>query len=148
MDATVLARLALALGARVTALLALTALALFLLRRANAATRHLIAVAGLAGALVLPLMSGALPELPLPILPAQQHVVLERDFAPQATAPEIAAAAPLLEDVAQRPHFLERARRVLQLAVAADPVLQQRLRRGWRGSLPHYCQCVPARCDH
>lgn len=119
MDATALARLALALGARVTALLALTALALFLLRRANAATRHLIAVAGLAGALVLPLMSGALPELQLPILPPAKHVVVEQDFAPQATAPEIAAAAPFMEDVAQRPHFLERARRVLQLAVAA-----------------------------
>ena len=71
MDATVLARLALTLGARVTALLALTAIALFMLRRANAATRHLIAVAGLSGALVLPLMSGSMPELQLHILPAK-----------------------------------------------------------------------------
>ncbi|TMA27386.1 MAG: hypothetical protein E6J78_10305 [Deltaproteobacteria bacterium] len=119
MNAGDLLETALSLGARVTLLLALTGLALFALRRATASTRHLVAVAGLAGALALPLMSGALPGLQLPVLPAK-HLSMKAELAsPQAAplpAPPPAFAA--LEPLA-RPHFFERARRTLQLAVVA-----------------------------
>lgn len=59
------------LGARVTVLLLLGALALFALRRASAATRHLVAVTVLATALAMPLLSAALPSLLWP-LPTRQ----------------------------------------------------------------------------
>jgi beta-lactamase regulating signal transducer with metallopeptidase domain len=60
---------ALIVCARVTVVLALTAVALFSSRRSTAATRHLIAMAGLAGALLVLVLPGSLPELELPILP-------------------------------------------------------------------------------
>jgi HEAT repeat protein/beta-lactamase regulating signal transducer with metallopeptidase domain len=51
-----------------TALLALTALASLLLRRASAATRHMIWTLGLLGALVLPLLSLAVPRWQVPLV--------------------------------------------------------------------------------
>ena len=56
MDASGLAELLLGLGARASALLGLCLIALVALRRASASTRHLVSVAGLLGALALPLL--------------------------------------------------------------------------------------------
>jgi beta-lactamase regulating signal transducer with metallopeptidase domain/tetratricopeptide (TPR) repeat protein len=58
------------LGVRATAIFAVTAAVLFALRGASAATRHRIGTFGLAAALVLPLLSLALPRIAVPVLPA------------------------------------------------------------------------------
>jgi beta-lactamase regulating signal transducer with metallopeptidase domain len=60
----------LGLGARASVLLGLTALALLALRRASAATRQAVAVAGMAGALALPPLSFALPRWNPALFPA------------------------------------------------------------------------------
>lgn len=54
---------------RATLLFAATGAALFALRRAGAATRHRIATLGLGGALALPVLSLALPRIPISLLP-------------------------------------------------------------------------------
>ena len=89
MDTTFdVASIALGLGARVTALLGLTLLGLVVMRKASAATRHLLAVSGLLGALALPVLSLVLPQWELPVLPAarakaiQPKPVLNFNFAP------------------------------------------------------------------
>jgi HEAT repeat protein/beta-lactamase regulating signal transducer with metallopeptidase domain len=51
-----------------TALLALTAVASLLLRRASAATRHMVWTLGLLGALVLPVVSLAVPRWQVPVV--------------------------------------------------------------------------------
>jgi len=51
-----------------TALLALTAAVSLLLRRASAATRHLIWTLGLLGALALPALSLAIPRWQIPVV--------------------------------------------------------------------------------
>ena len=112
MDPASVAQLAFGLGARVTALFALTAVALLALRRASAATRHLVAVAGLAGALAIPLLAAALPEWELAVLPAvHQTKALAADEpwaagdrASAPAAPSRAALVPL-----PGPRFVERA---------------------------------------
>jgi len=83
---------------RVTALLGLTSLLLLALRRSSASTRHLVAVAGLAGALALPFLSGTLPHLDLPVLPAtaRRHVTAGATGGGPTLAaiPDLAVAAP------------------------------------------------------
>ena len=53
MDALELARFAVDVAFKATALLGLTALVLLFARRSSAATRHLVAVAGLPGAIAM-----------------------------------------------------------------------------------------------
>jgi beta-lactamase regulating signal transducer with metallopeptidase domain/tetratricopeptide (TPR) repeat protein len=62
-------RFALDVAVKATVLFAVTGLALFALRRAPAAARHLVATAGLAAALALPLLTLALPRVAMPVLP-------------------------------------------------------------------------------
>ncbi len=58
---------ALGLLARATAILAATAIAVFALRRASAATRHRVGTTGLGLALLLPLLSLVLPRVSIPL---------------------------------------------------------------------------------
>jgi len=67
------------LAARASVLLGLTALALLVLRRAAAATRQVVATAGMAGALALTPLSLAMPRFDLVVLPA---AALETSAAP------------------------------------------------------------------
>ena len=66
--------LAVAVAAKSTLILALAALAALMLRRAPAATRHLVWCLGLCGALVLPVMIVAFPGWAWPVLPANADV--------------------------------------------------------------------------
>jgi beta-lactamase regulating signal transducer with metallopeptidase domain len=75
------------LAVKATFVFAFTSVALLLLRRATAATRHRVGTFGLAAALVLPILSAALPQVNIPILP---------DVRPPAPASASASA----EDVA------------------------------------------------
>ncbi|MFL5398455.1 MAG: TPR end-of-group domain-containing protein [Myxococcales bacterium] len=70
-------RYVLDVAGKTTALLVVTAIALFALRKASAATRHLIAVAGLAGALAIPALASLLPTWDLPVLPGEHRKVAE-----------------------------------------------------------------------
>jgi beta-lactamase regulating signal transducer with metallopeptidase domain/tetratricopeptide (TPR) repeat protein len=67
---TALMPLAAGIVLRATFLFAATAVALFALRRAGAATRHRVATLGLSAGLVLPLLSAVLPRVPV-ALPAR-----------------------------------------------------------------------------
>jgi beta-lactamase regulating signal transducer with metallopeptidase domain/Tfp pilus assembly protein PilF len=60
------------IAVKTTALLAVTGLALLALHKASAATRHLVAVAGLAGALAIPALASFLPAWDLPVLPGER----------------------------------------------------------------------------
>jgi beta-lactamase regulating signal transducer with metallopeptidase domain/Tfp pilus assembly protein PilF len=71
------ARFVLDIAVKTTALLAVTGLALLALRRASAATRHLVAVAGLAGALAIPALASFLPAWDLPVLPGDHRPLAE-----------------------------------------------------------------------
>lgn len=62
-------RLALDLAVKATFLFSLTGLLLWLLRRRSAAARHLLGTAGLAAALLFPLLGSVLPSLEVPLLP-------------------------------------------------------------------------------
>ncbi len=57
------------LAVKATFVFAVTAVALLLLRRSTAATRHRVGTFGLAAALLLPILSAALPQVTVPILP-------------------------------------------------------------------------------
>jgi hypothetical protein len=54
---------------KATVLFLLTGAALLALRKASAATRHFVGVLGLSASLLLPLLSFALPRIPVPLLP-------------------------------------------------------------------------------
>ncbi len=54
---------------RATAIFAATSVALFVLRRGSATTRHGVGMLGLAAALALPILSLALPRISVPVLP-------------------------------------------------------------------------------
>jgi beta-lactamase regulating signal transducer with metallopeptidase domain/tetratricopeptide (TPR) repeat protein len=54
---------------KATVLFLLTGAALLALRKASAATRHFVGVLGLSTSLLLPLLSFALPRIPVPLLP-------------------------------------------------------------------------------
>jgi beta-lactamase regulating signal transducer with metallopeptidase domain/tetratricopeptide (TPR) repeat protein len=62
-------RFALDVAVKATFLFAVTGIALFALRRAPAAARHLVATVGLAAALALPVLTQMLPRVSLPLLP-------------------------------------------------------------------------------
>jgi beta-lactamase regulating signal transducer with metallopeptidase domain len=68
-------RYVLDVAVKATALLAVTAVALLALRKASAATRHLVAVVGLAGALAIPGLAWFLPSWELPILPRAERAL-------------------------------------------------------------------------
>ena len=71
------ARFVLDIAVKTTALLAVTGIALLALHKASAATRHLVAVAGLAGALAIPALASLLPAWDLPVLPGERRVLEE-----------------------------------------------------------------------
>ena len=81
-------RLASEVAVRATILFALTGFALLALRRAGAAARHRAATLGLAAGLVLPLLSLALPHVPVRIL---SSVSSSAPAAPGRTAPLLLA---------------------------------------------------------
>src|SRR6478672_11023698 len=72
------AAFALDLAIKATLVFAVTAGLLFALRRASAATRHLVGTFGLAAALLLPVLTLALPRVPVRLLP---------DLRPSSAAP-------------------------------------------------------------
>ena len=99
------------LGVKATAIFLVTGAALLLLHRATAATRHFVGVLGLAAALVLPVLSLALPRVSIPLLP---------DLRPQA--PEISLAGdPIAAETEAAPQI---SRRMLALSVPEKPVLE------------------------
>jgi hypothetical protein len=63
------------IAVKATALLALAAALTVMLRRASAATRHLVWAAGLAGTLVLPMAGTVLPGWTVPLTPALVETV-------------------------------------------------------------------------
>ncbi len=98
------------LGVKATAIFLVTGAALLLLHRASAATRHFVGVLGLAAALVLPVLSLALPRVSVPLLP---------DVRPQA--PDLSLASdPVAAETEAAPQI---SRRMLALSVPEKPVL-------------------------
>ncbi len=101
------------LAVKATFVFLVTGAVLLLMRRSSAATRHRVGTFGLAAALLLPLLSAALPQVTVPILP---------DVRP--AAPRRAAATPAVEraraaGVPASPEIL----RQLALAVPEKTVL-------------------------
>ncbi|MGH9400152.1 MAG: TPR end-of-group domain-containing protein, partial [Thermoanaerobaculia bacterium] len=86
MNATLVSgiQFALDIALKATLVFAAAEIALAKLRRAPAATRHFVASAGLVAALALPLLSVALPRVPLPVLPSL----------PAAAAPDVRVDSP------------------------------------------------------
>jgi len=74
------ARFVLDVAVKTTALLAVTGVALLVLHKASAATRHLVAVAGLAGALAIPALACFLPSWDLPVLPQERRPISESSW--------------------------------------------------------------------
>ncbi len=103
---------ALDLGLKATAIFLVTGAALLLLHRASAATRHFVGVFGLAAALILPVLSLALPRVAVPLLP---------DLRPQAGL----AASPAADfsTSAAREATPRISRRLLALSVPEKPEL-------------------------
>jgi beta-lactamase regulating signal transducer with metallopeptidase domain/tetratricopeptide (TPR) repeat protein len=86
------------LAVQLTVIAALGLAALWLLRRASAAVRHLVAVVTMAAMIALPFVSAATPRLRLPLLPARTIVVPHRVARPAAGAADAQAgvhAAPV-----------------------------------------------------
>ncbi|MGH9399736.1 MAG: hypothetical protein ACRD00_05165, partial [Thermoanaerobaculia bacterium] len=115
MNATVVSgiQFALDVALKATVVFAAAEIALAMLRRAPAATRHFVATAGLVAALALPLLSVALPRVPLPVLPSLPAAATadvrvdspaviseEADPVEPAAAPEAAPTAPVAESPA------------------------------------------------
>jgi beta-lactamase regulating signal transducer with metallopeptidase domain/Tfp pilus assembly protein PilF len=102
------------LALKATVVFLLTGAVLLLMRRSSAATRHRVGTFGLAAALLLPLLSAALPQVTVPILP---------DVRP--AAPRRAASTPAVERArtAAVPASPEISWRQLALAVPEKTVL-------------------------
>ena len=66
------------LAVKATFVFAATSVALLLMRRSSAATRHRVGTFGLGAALLLPLLSAALPQVNVPILPDIRPAVAAR----------------------------------------------------------------------
>ena len=77
------------LAVKATFIFAFTSVALLLLRRSTAATRHRVGLFGLGAALLLPFLSAALPQINVPILPDV------RPAAPSRSLPLEQAASPV-----------------------------------------------------
>jgi beta-lactamase regulating signal transducer with metallopeptidase domain/Flp pilus assembly protein TadD len=99
------------LGVKATAIFLVTGAALLLLHRASAATRHFVGVLGLASALVLPVLSLALPRVAVPLLPDPRPQVHEGSVANDGVVADEPEAAPQIS------------RRMLALSVPEKPVL-------------------------
>jgi beta-lactamase regulating signal transducer with metallopeptidase domain/tetratricopeptide (TPR) repeat protein len=117
-----LGRFVLDIAVKTTALLAVTGVALLVLHKASAATRHLVAVAGLAGALAIPALASFLPAWDLPVLPEARRGVGEGSWDarklgtdPSWTAVEASAGEGTLSPAAglerKRPGVIALARR-------------------------------------
>lgn len=102
---------ALDLGVKATAVFIVTGAALLLLHRASAATRHFVGVLGLAAALVLPILSLALPRVAVPLLPDPRPQAPELSLTGDAAAVAEPEAAPQIS------------RRMLALSVPEKSVL-------------------------
>ncbi|MFY9551431.1 MAG: M56 family metallopeptidase, partial [Thermoanaerobaculia bacterium] len=76
---------------KATVLFLVTGGALLALRKASAATRHFVGVFGLTASLLLPILSLALPRIPLPLLPDPRPAAPIR--AAESKPPKIAPAA-------------------------------------------------------
>ncbi len=98
-------RLGFDLAVKATVVFLVTGAALLLLRRASAATRHRVGTFGLGAALLLPLLTTAVPQISVPILP---------DVRP---APSRPSAQPARETAMSGPENGEIAWRQLALAV-------------------------------
>ena len=106
------AALALDLAVKATLVFAVTAALLFALRRASAATRHLVGTFGLAAALLLPVLTLALPRVRLPLLPDLRPAAAgarrsSRAISPRARRSESPAEAITVDVVAPRASAVE-----------------------------------------
>jgi len=142
---------------RSTVVFLVTIAALFALRRSSAATRHRVAVAGLAAALALPLLSFLLPRVAVPAIPrlttgARAAVstwtvpllalwavgaaaVAARLFVGWARVRELARDATLLRDaewIAERDAAAERLRLERPVALKESPGVPVAITSGWR----------------
>ena len=88
------------LAVKATVVFLATGAVLFLMRRASAATRHRVGIFGLGAALLLPLLSAALPQVTVPILPDIRPAAPSRSVVPPASEP--AAAAPEAREISWR----------------------------------------------
>jgi beta-lactamase regulating signal transducer with metallopeptidase domain/HEAT repeat protein len=91
---TVIAALA-ANAVKVTLLLLLTGVAAFVLRKRSAAARHALWCAALVGALLLPVLTLAVPEWKLPVLPATRPAPVAAPAVVPAPIPASAPTAPI-----------------------------------------------------
>jgi len=113
-------RFAIDVAVKATVLFAVTGFSLWTLRRASAAARHLVATAGLAAALTLPLLTLALPRVALPVLPGLPLGALESGRpAPESLPVGPAAAVVVDADAATEPDSSPQLR--LETANAAAP---------------------------
>ena len=81
-------------GLKATLVLGLAGLAALSLRRASAASRHLVWTLGLAAALLLPSLRAFAPRWELPLLPAHLVSSPAEDPAPATARPSVVAALP------------------------------------------------------
>ena len=88
------------LAVKATLVFLATGAVLLLMRRASAATRHRVGTFGLGAALLLPLLSAALPQVTVPILPDVRPAAPSRSVVPRAA--EIAPAAPAAREIPWR----------------------------------------------
>ena len=101
------------LAVKATFVFAATSVALLLMRRSTAATRHRVGTFGLGAALLLPILSAALPQVNIPILP---------DVRPAAAAPQaFDAPAAMDAEPASEVSWRQLALAVPEKAMAAAP---------------------------
>ena len=107
---------------KVTLVLGIAAMATLVLGRASAAVRHLVWTLALTSALVLPVLSIALPRWQLPIVTLTSDAAPAADEvppSPKATARQVAATAPTLARRAQAPDIPGHSTPVVSAAPAA-----------------------------
>jgi beta-lactamase regulating signal transducer with metallopeptidase domain/Tfp pilus assembly protein PilF len=87
------------LAVKATFVFAFTSVALLLLRRSSAATRHRVGLFGLGAALLLPFLSAALPQVNVPILPDVRPAAPSHEPAPMPMSMPVAGdVAPAAAD--------------------------------------------------
>ena len=87
------------LAVKATFVFLVTGAVLLLMRRSSAATRHRVGTFGLAAALLLPLLSAALPQVTVPILPDVRPAAPRRAAATPAVERARAAAVPASPEI-------------------------------------------------